>query len=122
MFESLRRWFKGSSRVRRIKVRTNQIRPRLEILEDRLAPSFFNDSSLADMLSPPDGIVMVCSAIEADNVAGMFAVSAFDVDRFSSVFDINPTFTHVSAIVTDDGNVTAEFDSYREPSGRDDNR
>jgi len=129
MFKSLRRWFNGSPRVRHIKVRTNQVRARLEILEDRLAPSVFDDNSLADILKPPDGVVTVRMAIEAVNAdpcgntaACEFAGWASDGNCLSRVFDMNPIFAHVSAIVTDDHDVAAEFDPHREPRGRDDKR
>ncbi len=66
MFEFLRRWFKGSS-VRQMTVRQHQSRPRLEFLEDRLAPAVFNVNSLADILNPASGVVTLRSAIEAAN-------------------------------------------------------
>jgi hypothetical protein len=66
MFEFLHRWCKGSSRVRQnpANVRKQQFRPRLEGLEDRLAPAVFNINSTADILNPTAGTVTLRSAIE----------------------------------------------------------
>jgi hypothetical protein len=47
--------------------RVARSRPRLEQLEDRLAPAVFNVNSLADVLSPPTGTVTLRSAIEQAN-------------------------------------------------------
>ena len=69
MFEFLRRWCHGSSRVPQntTTVRKNQFRPRLEMLEDRFAPAVFNVNSTADILKPAAGVVTLRSAIEAAN-------------------------------------------------------
>jgi hypothetical protein len=66
MLEVLCRWWNGSSRVRRIQVRQHKFRPRLEILEDRFVPAVFNVNSIADILSPPAGVVTMHSAGAAD--------------------------------------------------------
>jgi hypothetical protein len=70
MFELLRRWYRGSSRVRHSTPKgcEHRFRPLLEVLEDRLAPAVFNVNSTADILNPPPG--------EVDNVAGEFAIAA----------------------------------------------
>jgi hypothetical protein len=69
MFDFLRQWCNGSSRVRQraAKVRKHQSRLRLEILEDRFAPAVFNVNSTADILNPSPGVVTLRSAIEAAN-------------------------------------------------------
>jgi Domain of unknown function DUF11 len=69
MFEFLRRWWTGTSRVRPIntKVRKHRSAPRLEILEERWAPAVFNVNSTADILNSPAGVVTLRSAIEAAN-------------------------------------------------------
>ncbi len=69
MFEFLRRWYKGSSRVRPITSNVRKHRPplRLEILEDRCVPAIFNVNSTADILNPAAGVVTLRSAIEAAN-------------------------------------------------------
>jgi len=70
MFEFLRRYYWGSSRVRRrpaATVRRRFFRPMLEVLEDRNTPAVFNVNSTADILNPPAGGVTLRSAIEAAN-------------------------------------------------------
>ena len=46
-----------------------KLRPqvRLESLENRLVPAVFNVNSLADILTPPGGVVTLRSAIQAAN-------------------------------------------------------
>jgi hypothetical protein len=56
------RWF-----VARKLLRRNSIRPHLETLEPRTVPAVFNVNSLADLLTPPAGIVTLRSAIESAN-------------------------------------------------------
>jgi hypothetical protein len=77
MFKFLRRWSNGSSRAhkRLAKICKPYSRLRLEALEDRFAPAVFNVNSLADILSPPAGVVTLRSAIEAAN-AGTATVNA----------------------------------------------
>src|SRR5262249_50644697 len=47
--------------------RRRKTRVSLESLEDRLAPAVFNVNSLADVLSPPSGVVTLRSALQAAN-------------------------------------------------------
>jgi predicted outer membrane repeat protein len=66
----LRRWLNAkSSRVGRGPSRATARRARLglEHLEDRAVPAVFNVNSLADVLSPPDTVVTLRSAIEMAN-------------------------------------------------------
>ncbi len=81
-------------------------RPRLEGLEDRLAPATFNVNSTADVLSPPTGTVTLRSAIQAANsttgdntinltVAGTYQITlagtAGETDNAAGEFAILPT-------------------------------
>jgi hypothetical protein len=66
----IRRWFRAASpSFRRAGARPTRRRPHLlvEGLEERAVPAVFNVNSLADILSPPTGVVTLRSAIEAAN-------------------------------------------------------
>ena len=89
----------------------SRLRPALERLEDRLAPAVFNVNSLADILSPPAGVVTLRSAIEAANatpgnntidltLAGTYKITipgAGEDLNATGDFDILPTSTASSS-------------------------
>ena len=99
MFEFLRRWCDGSSRVRQTSTRgrKHQSRPRLEILEERLAPGVVDVASLADFLPPPGGNILLGSTVEADSTINLSFPGAYciklpaparEVDDAAGVFGI----------------------------------
>ncbi len=70
MFASLSHWLKArlcAHRQPNSTARRSQLRPMLELLEDRCVPAVFNVNSTADILNPPAGMVTLRSAIEAAN-------------------------------------------------------
>src|SRR6516225_10141921 len=73
MSNHLKRWFTKlvtrSSRGCRNSARSHarRTRPRVELLEYRLAPAIFNVNSTADILVPPAGVITLRSAIEKAN-------------------------------------------------------
>jgi hypothetical protein len=103
------------------------VRPRLELLEDRLAPAVFNVNSTADILAPPPGVVTLRSAIQAANatpgnniinltVAGTYKITipgAGEDNNATGDFDIipNPASPANSTLLirnTSGGNVTVD--------------
>src|SRR5262249_51868341 len=62
MMDNLRQWLSVRPRPHQ-----RRVRPRLEVLEDRLAPAVFNVNSTADILNPPGSTVTLRSAIQQAN-------------------------------------------------------
>jgi predicted outer membrane repeat protein len=128
MFEFLRRWRDRSSQLRKkgaAKVSKHQSRPRLELLEDRIAPAVFNVNSLADVLNPSAGIVTLRSAIEAANatpggntinltVAGSYNITLpgtpGEVDNAAGEFAISAAGGNLTIQNTSGGAVTVNGD------------
>src|SRR5271163_2758329 len=125
MFEFLRRWCNGSSRVRPFtsKVHPHRSRLRVEALEDRLAPAVFNVNSLADILNPGTGVVTLRSAIQAANaspggntinltVAGTYKITlpgtAGETDNAAGEFAILPAGGNLTIANTSGGAVTVD--------------
>ena len=74
---------------------------KLESLEDRSVPAVFNVNSLADVLTPPNGVVTLRSAIEAANATpGSNTIN----------LDIAGTYKITQFGGQEDANVTGDFD------------
>jgi predicted outer membrane repeat protein len=66
----MRRWLRSLAKLSNVTPAARRPRtcsPNLECLEDRFAPAVFNVNSLADLLSPPPGVVTLRSAIQMAN-------------------------------------------------------
>jgi hypothetical protein len=109
MFEHSGRWFPGWSVRRQDKAgRKNRTRPRLETLEDRLAPAVFNVNSTLDILAPPGPLVTLRSAIEAANLtAGSNTIN----------LTVPGTYKITIPGAGEDNNATGDFDIIPRPFG-----
>jgi hypothetical protein len=142
MFNLLRGRFQARSRRRQAfaGVKANRVRPKLEVLEDRLAPAVFNVNSLADLLAPAAGTVTLRSAIQAantnsdatntinltlpgtykitlagtagevDNAAGEFAIFSTKLATATAKTNLNIVNTSGGAVSVDGGHLARVFD------------
>jgi hypothetical protein len=86
-----------------VKARNNRVQPRLELLEDRLAPAVFNVNSLADILAPAAGVVTLRSAIALANGTS---------DPAGNVINLTLAGSYKITIpgALEDNNATGDFD------------
>ncbi len=119
------RWSRDNSnspRSRRSLAGVRRARMNLELLEDRAVPAVFTVNSLADILTPPRGVVTLRSAIQAANntpgnntiniaVAGTYKIAipgANTGTNASGAFTILPNGGNLTIQNTSKGNVTID--------------
>jgi CSLREA domain-containing protein len=91
-------WLKAAQRTRKAQRvrRPNRFRPKVLLLEDRLAPAVFTVTTTADETNPNDGVLSLREAIAAINVSSdlsntiVLATGTYGIATGNSAFTINP--------------------------------
>jgi hypothetical protein len=79
------------SAARGVARKTDGVRPRLEVLEDRLAPATLTVNTAADVVNPSDGTLSLRDAISAINAGNANGLTAVEQGQVSGTFGNNDT-------------------------------